>query len=342
MNTSVCLTDLQSNSLRENSSLKVKLKLPQSAQKLLCCPVCRSKLVFENEQLECTNPSCNTDFPVVDGIPILINESSSIFSVNDFLNYESTTFNLKPKSGIKQFLENLVPRTDVNVKSQINYETFVELIRKQSENPKILIIGGSILGKGMEALYSDPAIEIIETDVSFGPRAALICDAHDLPFDDNSFDGVIVQAVLEHVVDPNRCVEEIYRVLKDKGVVYAETPFMQQVHMGRYDFTRFTHLGHRRLFRKFEEVASGPVCGPGMALSWSYEYFFLSFVKTKLAKDLVKAFTRLTSFWLKYFDYFLIDKAGTFDAAAGYYFIGQKSDRVLGDRDLIKLYKGIQ
>lgn len=342
MNTSVCLTDLQSNSLRENSSLKVKLKLPQSAQKLLCCPVCRSKLVFENEQLECTNPSCNTDFPVVDGIPILINESSSIFSVNDFLNYESTTFNLKPKSGIKQFLENLVPRTDVNVKSQINYETFVELIRKQSENPKILIIGGSILGKGMEALYSDSAIEIIETDVSFGPRAALICDAHDLPFDDNSFDGVIVQAVLEHVVDPNRCVEEIYRVLKDKGVVYAETPFMQQVHMGRYDFTRFTHLGHRRLFRKFEEVASGPVCGPGMALSWSYEYFFLSFVKTKLAKDLVKAFTRLTSFWLKYFDYFLIDKAGTFDAAAGYYFIGQKSDRVLGDRDLIKLYKGIQ
>jgi SAM-dependent methyltransferase len=198
------------------------------------------------------------------------------------------------------------------------------------------------VGKGMEAILSIPSIEIIESDVSFGPRTALICDAHDIPFDDNSFDGVIVQAVLEHVLDPNRCVEEIHRVLKENGAVYAETPFMQQVHMGRYDFTRFTHLGHRRLFRKFEEVSSGPVCGPGMALSWSYEYFFLSFVKTKGAKDLVKGFTRLTSFWLKYFDYFLIDKPGTFDAASGYYFIGTKSDSILSDRELLKLYKGIQ
>ncbi len=41
----------------------------------------------------------------------------------------------------------------------------------------------------------------------------LICDAHDIPFADRSFDGVIVQAVLEHVVDPFRCCEEIHRVL---------------------------------------------------------------------------------------------------------------------------------
>lgn len=322
--------------------MNVQIKLPESTHQMLCCPVCKSKLVLSNEHIECTNQPCQTHFPVVDGIPILINEYSSIFSINDFLNYESTTFNLKPQSKIKQLLENLLPKIDVNVKSQTNYQKFAELVRKQSKNPKILVIGGSILGKGMEAIYSDPSVEIIESDVSFGPRTALICDAHDLPFDDKSFDGVIVQAVLEHVVDPNRCVEEIHRVLKENGVVYAETPFMQQVHMGRYDFTRFTHLGHRRLFRKFEEDSSGPVCGPGMALAWSYQYFLLSFVKTKRAKSLVKGFTRLTSFWLKYFDYLLIDKAGAFDAAAGYYFIGTKSDRILSDRELIKLYKGIQ
>jgi hypothetical protein len=79
-----------------------------------------------------------------------------------------------------------------------------------------------------------------------------------------------------------------------------------------------------------------------MALAWSYQYFLLSFVKTPAAKNIVKAFTRLTSFWLKYFDYFLIDKPGTFDAASGYYFLGTKSDHVLGDRELIQLYRGIQ
>ena len=37
------------------------------------------------------------------------------------------------------------------------------------------------------------------------------------------------------------------------GIVYAETPFMQQVHEGAYDFTRYTVLGHRYLFKKFKQ-----------------------------------------------------------------------------------------
>ena len=322
--------------------MNTSVKLTESTQKQLCCPICRTKLVFTNEQFECTNPQCKRSFPLVDGIPILINESSSIFAFSDFLNQKDTTFTFQSQSKLKKFLTNRLPDIHANMKGKKNYDKFLELVKKQSESPKILIVGGGIVGDGMEDIFSSPSVEIISSDVSFGPCTGLICDAHDIPFEDNSFDGVIVQAVLEHVVDPNRCVEEIHRILKENGVVYAETPFMQQVHMGRYDFTRFTHLGHRRLFRKFEEVSSGPVCGPGMALAWSYQYFLLSFVKTQSAKNFIKAFTRLTSFWLKYFDYFLIDKPGTFDAASGYYFIGTKSDRVLSDRDLIKLYRGIQ
>lgn len=322
--------------------MNAKVKFTESTQKQLCCPVCKSKLTFMDEKFDCTNSQCKTTFPVVDGIPILINEHSSIFSFSDFLKKKDTTFDFQSQSKVKQFIANLIPDIHANVKGKKNYQRFLEVVIKKNEKPKILVIGGSIVGDGMEDILSIPSIELIGSDVSFGPCTSLVCDAHDIPFEDNSFDAVIVQAVLEHVVDPNRCVEEIHRVLKENGVVYAETPFMQQVHMGRYDFTRFTHLGHRRLFRKFEEISSGPVCGPGMALAWSYHYFILSFVKTRAAQFLVTVFTRLTSFWLKYLDYYLIDKPGTFDAASGYYFIGIKSNKVLSDRDLIKLYKGIQ
>jgi hypothetical protein len=135
-------------------------------------------------------------------------------------------------------------------------------------------------------------------------------------------------------------VDEIHRVLKQNGLVYAETPFMQQVHMGQYDFTRFTHLGHRRLFRRFDEVESGPVVGPGVALAWAYKYFLLSFATSRVARAILKNFAHLTSFYLKYFDHYLIDKPGAFDAASGYYFMGQKSDQTLSDRELTKLYKG--
>lgn len=323
-------------------SVNGKLKITKTTQQMLCCPVCKSKVELIDEQFKCENYQCQSIFPVIDGIPVLINEAASIFSIRDFTNYESTTFNIKPKPKIQIFLMKLVPAISANLNTKENYEKLAELLIKESERPKVLVLGGGISGQGMSSLLSVPSIEIIGSDVSFGPTAQLICDAHDIPFADASFDAIIAQAVMEHVVDPQRCVEEIYRVLKDNGIVYAETPFMQQVHMGRYDFTRFTYLGHRRLFRKFEEVSSGVVCGPGMALAWAYQYFLLSFVKSKAAQALVTAFARFTSFWWKYFDYYLVDKPGTFDAASGYYFIGKKSDRVLSDRELIKLYKGIR
>ena len=161
-----------------------------------------------------------------------------------------------------------------------------------------------------------------------------------LSFEDGSFAGVIVQAVLEHVVDPYRCVEEIHRVLNEQGVVYAETPFMQQVHGGRYDFTRFTHLGHRRLFRRFEEIESGAVAGPGVALAWAYQYFLLSWASTRLWRTLLRNVARLTSFYLKYFDYYLMRKPGALDAASCCYFMGRKSEHILSDNELLKLYKG--
>ena len=217
---------------------------------------------------------------------------------------------------------------------------FGDVLLKQTPNPRVLVIGGSIVGQGMETLVNNAAIEFVDSDVSFGPRTMLVCDAHDLPFEDQSFDGVIVQAVLEHVVDPYRCCEEIHRVLKQQGVVYAETPFIQQVHGGRFDFMRFTHLGHRRLFRKFEELDSGAVCGPGMALGWSYEYFLLSFTALKTARTLLRAFARLTSFYFKYFDYYLINKPAALDAASGCYFMGRKSEQILSDKEFIKLNKG--
>jgi hypothetical protein len=48
----------------------------------------------------------------------------------------------------------------------------------------------------------------------------------------------------------------------------------------------------------------------------------------------------LTSFFLKYFDYYLIDKPGAFDAASGYYFMGRKGTHSLTDKELLTLYRG--
>jgi SAM-dependent methyltransferase len=316
--------------------------LTSNLQDRLRCPVCRAKLTPGSTEFVCTNMACGGRFPIVDGVPVLLNEGRSVFSIDDFIRRRDTTFHLRPRrfETILQRLLAWLPEISASVGAGRNYAQFRDWLLKETPGPMVLVVGGSILGVGMAALSHDTRFEFVATDVSMGPLTALICDSHDLPFEDETFDGVIVQAVLEHVVDPYRCVEEIHRVLKPSGLVYAETPFMQQVHMGRYDFTRFTHSGHRRLFRQFAEVSSGPIGGPGMVLAWSYQYFLLSFADSRILRGFLRAFAQLTSFYLKYFDYYLIGKVGAVDAASGFFFMGRKQATILSDRELIRYYRG--
>jgi SAM-dependent methyltransferase/uncharacterized protein YbaR (Trm112 family) len=312
-----------------------------NAEGLLRCPACRGRLFRSKDELRCANPACGTPYPIVDNVPVLINDDESLFRRADFVERRNTTFDLS-RSRCKQWVDSVLPPLGRNLKAKQNFQRLAGMLLERSPRPVVLVVGGSILGQGIEALVSRPGIELVETDVTFGPRTKLVCDAHDLPFDDNVFDGVVIQAVLQYVPDPARCVREIERVLKPRGLVYAETAFMQQVVHGRYDFTRFTHLGIRRLFRHFQEKGSGPVAGPGMALAWACHFFLLSFASSKAARSLIHATARLTLFWLKYFDGLLLNRPGAYDAASGFFFLGERAAGCLPDRQLIGLYRGAQ
>lgn len=304
----------------------------------LRCPVCASALRSEPGALVCRG-SCGTRFPVLDGVPVLLNEERSIFSLSDFEQGRETYFRKTPP--LRKLIGRVMPSISYNFRAAENYRRFLEALpRTEGRRPVVLVIGGGILGDGMQAVVDSADIELLETDIAFAPRTQLICDAHDLPLQDGSVDGVIAQAVLEHVPDPYRCVEEFHRVLVPGGVVYAETPFMQQVHSGPYDFMRFSHMGHRRLFRHFSELESGAACGPGMALAWSFQYFLMSFARGPRTRDALLLASRFSSFWLKYFDRLVISSAGTLDAASAYFFLGKKEGRMLTDRELVRLYRG--
>lgn len=313
------------------------MKISSEIQQRLICPSTKSNLRVNGDYFESVADP-KKRYPVINGVPVLINEENSIFSIEDFTKQVNTTFELD-ETKFRKIVKWLMPKITHNIKAKKNYTDIVKLL---PANAKILVIGGSIKGQGMDDFYNKDSYEIVGSDVSLGPYTNIICDAHDIPFEDETFDCVVVQVVLEHVLDPHRCVGEIFRVLKSSGIVYAETPFIQQVHMRQYDFTRFTHLGHRRLFRHFEEIKSGATGGPGMALAWSYTWFLRSFATSAIMVFALTFFAYITSFFLKYFDYLLIDKPGSYDAASQFFFLGKKTNSVLDDKELISQFRGIK
>lgn len=53
-----------------------------------------------------------------------------------------------------------------------------------------------------------------------------------------------------------------------------------------------------------------------------------------------KVACRFAFFWLKYFDYVLIRRPGSWDAALGSHFVGRKTAQPATDREMMQQYPG--
>lgn len=301
---------------------------------MLRCPATQEPLRVDGEWLRAGDNS----YPVVDGIPVLVNEALSPLSVDDI---RSRVVIDKP--GLRRrMIRRLIPKRTPAIGAAERYRAFRKAILDLNDSTaSVLIVGGGILGEGAHELVGQARINLVETDIYLGPRVAIVCDGHHLPFADGTFDGVVVQAVLEHVLDPQRVVAEIHRVLKPRGIVYAETPFMQQVHEGPYDFTRWTETGHRRLFRMFEALDTGVTAGPATVLLWSLCYLARSLPRRRSQLQLIlEKAVILAFFWLPRLDYYLVRRDAATDGASGVYFLGCKSNEPVADIDVLMSYRG--
>ncbi|QDC51241.1 methyltransferase domain-containing protein [Candidatus Methylopumilus universalis] len=71
-----------------------------------------------------------------------------------------------------------------------------------------------------------------------------------LPFDDSSFETVLLLDVLEHLPDPDRVLGEIVRVLSPGGRLFISVPFIYREHETPYDIARYTSFGIRNLINR--------------------------------------------------------------------------------------------
>lgn len=176
------------------------MKITTSLQERLICPHCRARLEPLGESFICNN--CGNDYPVIAGIPILIDETASGFRISS---YEQPAEMTKAERA-KRALRAVLPAISLNLAARRNYRRFREMLFRLNPKPRVLIVGGATAGAGTSELLADDRIEFVESDIAIDERTTLVCDAHVLPFADQTFDGVIFQAVIFYLRDYPRCI----------------------------------------------------------------------------------------------------------------------------------------
>lgn len=305
----------------------------QEYKNLLVCPKCYSKLDYDGFNLKCSNAicvNCNEVFHKIDNKYVLVDFENSVLSKDVLIKLSGDSIVVREAypSKIYSFVQRIIHGSGSVTKNNLSYlSTF---LHKKS---KILIVGGGTIGSGMGEFIRKNKENIISFDIYNSSNIDFIADAHAIPVKDNTFDLVIIQAVLEHVISPEVVVKEIKRVLKVNGMVYAETPFLQHVHEGAYDFTRYTVLGHRILFKDFYKNKTGFNGGIGTKLLWSIEMLFAGIFRSRLVGKIF----RLSFFYLRFFDN-IIDDHFNEDGACGVFFIGTKTTNLSANNCDYKKY----
>ncbi|SEH07141.1 class I SAM-dependent methyltransferase [Candidatus Venteria ishoeyi] len=81
-------------------------------------------------------------------------------------------------------------------------------------------------------------------------RPQVYADAQALPITSNSIDTVLLLDVLEHLPRPDDCMAEIARILKPKGQLILQVPFLYPLHDEPLDFHRWTQYGLQHLAQR--------------------------------------------------------------------------------------------
>jgi ubiquinone/menaquinone biosynthesis C-methylase UbiE len=91
-------------------------------------------------------------------------------------------------------------------------------------------------------------------------------DMQQLPYQNDVFDFVISDQVIEHIEQPGKAISESYRVLKAGGLAIHTTCFINYIHCCPNDFWRFSPDALRLLCRDFSEILCCEAWGNRLAI----------------------------------------------------------------------------
>ena len=136
------------------------------------------------------------------------------------------------------------------MKSLTRYCMYKRIEQSLKQN-NCLPLGKKILGiSGISNFY--PFIDTAHAELTEVSYPGV--DIQNLHYDDNQFDVLISDQVLEHIQDPHRAIKESFRVLKKKGMMIHTTCFVNYYHPCPNDYWRFSPETLEMLCEQFSEI----------------------------------------------------------------------------------------
>ena len=103
----------------------------------------------------------------------------------------------------------------------------------------------------------DHACDVINHFQKLCPKVIYVCsDCYQMPFKDEFFQYVVASEILEHLDEPNKLIDEIFRVLKPEGIMAFSVPLNEfgKQQGGELHVNWFQSDEIKRMFPEFSKV----------------------------------------------------------------------------------------
>lgn len=253
----------------------------------LYCPECHSLLARSVDQLSCGRCACS--YPIVGGVPHFF--SGHLKMTEDLSFQADQMFNATLTAKIYNLGKKIVS-SDYQPKHHL--AEFVSAIK-----PGSLVVE---LGSGSRRLTPD----IINIDLFPFPNVDIVADAAKTPLGSETVDYMVIDTVLEHVPEPHRVVDEIFRITKPGGEIYCVAPFVFPYHGYPHNYFNFSKDALEFLFRNFSQCSVEIARGPTSALTNLLSEYVAVILAGKSAMQYTfwKGVALAPIFLLKYLDLF--------------------------------------
>ncbi|MBW4675316.1 MAG: class I SAM-dependent methyltransferase [Desmonostoc geniculatum HA4340-LM1] len=200
----------------------------------------------------------------------------------------------KMRTNTTDLFQGIKTKIDFNPHARDEYE------KRVVSQDRLLDIGGrnsySVSRQRIDLLNRNPNNIIVSTDVIADYQPDLIDDICNTKIEPNSFSGIYCNAVLEHVQEYWKAIDNIYNILEDKGEAFFYVPFFWSFH-DQMDYHRFTFTEVARMLGKFSEIK---ILCPGDAQGFGFVFWYILTISNISKFPKIGEFlSKITNFLLK-------------------------------------------